>query len=82
MAGERPPPYRPNRGGCTWQDVLKIMRHFDTRKDGQVSYNEFCDALLPGENSGGINFLKSTDTLVIVNITSEGHQILETYSTF
>ena len=21
------------------------MRHFDTRKDGQVSYNEFCDAL-------------------------------------
>ena len=27
------------------QDVLKIMRHFDTRKDGQVSYNEFCDAL-------------------------------------
>ena len=29
----------------TWQDVLKIMRHFDSRKDGQVSYNEFCDAL-------------------------------------
>ncbi|CAJ1407988.1 unnamed protein product [Effrenium voratum] len=28
------------------EDVLKIMRHFDTRKDGQVSYNEFCDALL------------------------------------
>lgn len=27
-------------------DVLVIMRHFDTRKDGQVSYNEFCDALL------------------------------------
>ena len=24
------------------------MRHFDTRKDGQVSYNEFCDALLLG----------------------------------
>eukprot|EP00971_Amphidinium_carterae_P323085 6420988-Amphidinium_carterae.1 len=22
------------------------MRHFDTRKDGQVSYNEFCDAML------------------------------------
>lgn len=21
------------------------MRHFDSRKDGQVSYNEFCDAL-------------------------------------
>lgn len=29
----------------SWQDVLKIMRHFDSRKDGQVSYNEFCDAL-------------------------------------
>jgi len=28
------------------EDVLKIMRHFDSRKDGQVSYNEFCDALL------------------------------------
>jgi len=27
-------------------DALTLMRHFDTRKDGQVSYNEFCDALL------------------------------------
>ena len=26
--------------------VLVIMRNFDLRKDGQVSYNEFCDALL------------------------------------
>ena len=24
--------------------VLVIVRHFDLRKDGQVSYNEFCDA--------------------------------------
>lgn len=22
------------------------MRHFDTKKDGQISYNEFCDAIL------------------------------------
>jgi len=28
------------------EEVLVIMRHFDKRQDGQVSYNEFCDALL------------------------------------
>jgi len=28
------------------EDVITIMKHFDTRGDGQVSYNEFCDALL------------------------------------
>jgi Ca2+-binding EF-hand superfamily protein len=27
-------------------DVVIIMKHFDTRGDGQISYNEFCDALL------------------------------------
>merc|ERR1719352_475905 len=27
-------------------EVMCIMQHFDTRKDGQISYNEFCDALL------------------------------------
>merc|ERR1719395_299833 len=27
-------------------DVAILMRHFDTRKDGQISYNEFCDAVL------------------------------------
>jgi len=31
------------------EDVLKIMRHFDSRADGQVSYNEFCDALLDAD---------------------------------
>jgi len=31
------------------EDVLKIMRRFDTRSDGQVSYNEFCDNLLEGD---------------------------------
>lgn len=26
--------------------VVHLLRHFDTRQDGQVSYNEFCDTLL------------------------------------
>jgi len=30
----------------TEDEVLMVMKHFDTRKDGQVSYNEFCDAVL------------------------------------
>mmetsp|Transcript_81867 Transcript_81867/g.228093 ORF Transcript_81867/g.228093 Transcript_81867/m.228093 type:complete len:747 (+) Transcript_81867:82-2322(+) len=28
------------------EEILVLMKHFDQRKDGQVSYNEFCDALL------------------------------------
>eukprot|EP00401_Gymnodinium_catenatum_P036698 CAMPEP_0117501572 /NCGR_PEP_ID=MMETSP0784-20121206/23369_1 /TAXON_ID=39447 /ORGANISM="" /LENGTH=749 /DNA_ID=CAMNT_0005296833 /DNA_START=115 /DNA_END=2364 /DNA_ORIENTATION=+ len=28
------------------EEVVTIMKHFDTREDGQISYNEFCDALL------------------------------------
>merc|ERR1719359_631542 len=28
------------------EEVLILMRHFDKRQDGQVTYNEFCDALL------------------------------------
>jgi len=28
------------------EEVICIMRHFDTRQDGQISYNEFCDALM------------------------------------
>jgi len=28
------------------EEVLVLMRHFDARQDGQVTYNEFCDALL------------------------------------
>merc|ERR1740138_1542002 len=27
-------------------EVLILMKHFDTRGDGQISYNEFCDNLL------------------------------------
>merc|ERR1719198_402528 len=30
----------------TEDEVMCLMAHFDTRKDGQISYNEFCDALL------------------------------------
>jgi Ca2+-binding EF-hand superfamily protein len=30
----------------TDEECLVIMRHFDTRQDGQISYNEFADALL------------------------------------
>jgi hypothetical protein len=28
------------------EDVMTLMRHFDGRQDGQISYNEFCDVLL------------------------------------
>jgi len=28
------------------EEVIIVMKHFDTRKDGQVSYNEFCDTIL------------------------------------
>merc|ERR1719277_1216892 len=28
------------------EEAVTLMQHFDTREDGQVSYNEFCDALL------------------------------------
>jgi hypothetical protein len=27
-------------------EVLILMRHFDKRQDGQITYNEFCDAVL------------------------------------
>jgi len=30
----------------TDDEVLILMRHFDARQDGQISYNEFCDAVL------------------------------------
>merc|ERR1711959_196678 len=28
------------------REALVLMKHFDSRQDGQVSYNKFCDALL------------------------------------
>jgi len=28
------------------QEVLILMRHFDKRQDGQITYNEFCDVVL------------------------------------
>jgi len=30
----------------TDEEALIIMQYFDARKDGQISYNEFCDALM------------------------------------
>jgi len=32
-------------------EALVIMAHFDARKDGQISYNEFCDALLDEDSN-------------------------------
>jgi Ca2+-binding EF-hand superfamily protein len=31
---------------CSPDEINVIMKHFDARVDGQVSYNEFCDVLL------------------------------------
>merc|ERR1712224_760163 len=28
------------------EEVLILMRHFDSREDGQISYNEFCDTVI------------------------------------
>lgn len=28
------------------EEIFILMKHFDSRQDGQISYNEFCDALL------------------------------------
>merc|ERR1719388_178219 len=33
-------------GQLSDEEVTLVMKHFDRRQDGQVSYNEFCDALL------------------------------------
>ncbi|CAE8640930.1 unnamed protein product [Polarella glacialis] len=40
------------------EDVLKIMKHFDCRGDGQVSYNEFCDMLLDEDYTTGMMVTK------------------------
>jgi len=36
------------------EEVVQIMRHFDSRRDGQVSYNEFCDMLLDEDYTTGM----------------------------
>lgn len=46
-------------------DVAIIMRHFDTHKDGQISYNEFCDAVLDRDVIG--NGTKETPLRVDMN---------------
>jgi len=33
-------------GQLSEDEVMIIMKHFDQRQDGQISYNEFCDAIL------------------------------------
>eukprot|EP00933_Yihiella_yeosuensis_P005802 TRINITY_DN110391_c0_g1_i1.p1 TRINITY_DN110391_c0_g1~~TRINITY_DN110391_c0_g1_i1.p1 ORF type:complete len:748 (+),score=182.32 TRINITY_DN110391_c0_g1_i1:97-2340(+) len=41
------------------RDVLAVMQHFDTRADGQVSYNEFCDALLDADYTSDMMVTKA-----------------------
>jgi hypothetical protein len=43
------------------KEVLVIMRYFDKRGDGQVTYNEFCDALLDEDYT--TSMLKTKNTL-------------------
>merc|ERR1711904_181402 len=31
------------------EEVLILMRHFDNRQDGQITYNEFCDVVLDAD---------------------------------
>jgi len=33
-------------GQLSEREVMILMKHFDRRQDGQVSYNEFCDAVI------------------------------------
>merc|ERR1719395_138223 len=35
----------------TEEETIMIMQHFDKRQDGQVTYNEFCDAVLEQDYS-------------------------------
>eukprot|EP00931_Biecheleriopsis_adriatica_P075181 TRINITY_DN49106_c0_g1_i1.p1 TRINITY_DN49106_c0_g1~~TRINITY_DN49106_c0_g1_i1.p1 ORF type:complete len:744 (+),score=187.06 TRINITY_DN49106_c0_g1_i1:106-2337(+) len=35
----------------TEEEALIIMKYFDTRKDGQISYNEFCDNLMDEDST-------------------------------
>jgi hypothetical protein len=47
------------------KEVTIIMKHFDRRQDGQVSYNEFCDAVLDEDYT--------TDMLKTKPHLQEGH---------
>lgn len=40
------------------KEVSILMRHFDKRQDGQISYNEFCDALLDEDYTSEMMKLK------------------------
>jgi len=43
------------------EEVMIIMRHFDRRQDGQISYNEFCDTLL--EEDFSMNMINMKEPL-------------------
>jgi len=45
----------------TDDEIICIMRHFDTRQDGQISYNEFCDALLEQDYPATAKYSKVND---------------------
>merc|ERR1712185_346162 len=47
--------------GMSDGEIICIMRHFDTRQDGQISYNEFCDALLEQDYPATAKYSKVND---------------------
>jgi Ca2+-binding EF-hand superfamily protein len=40
------------------EEALTLMKHFDARQDGKLSYNEFCDALLDEDYTGNMMKMK------------------------
>merc|ERR1719197_1549294 len=50
-----------HNGVITEEEIICIMRHFDTRQDGQISYNEFCDALLEQDYPATAKYSKVND---------------------
>merc|ERR1719454_785760 len=52
-------------------EIICVMRHFDTRQDGQISYNEFCDALLEQDYPATAKFSKVNDDRKLHQIADE-----------
>merc|ERR1712072_806847 len=52
-------------------EVTAIMRHFDTRQDGQISYNEFCDVLLEQDYPATAKYSKVNDDRKLHQIADE-----------
>merc|ERR1719191_2660606 len=42
-------------------EIICVMQYFDTRQDGQISYNEFCDALLEQDYPATAKYSKVND---------------------